>query len=287
MALLEDDDAFTVNVSGSEARASTQCATSFQQKLQGYKFVSSSAALQLPNARQEIANEDGRELVSSASSSTAKSAKRRRQNTGDAHRRDTRAKYAHLPELTDALAPNLLVMFIGLNPGLTTAELGQPYAHPSNLFWKLLHTSGLTERRYRPEEHVNLPKSHRLGFTNIVSRPTKNGSELSKSEMIEGTPILEAKARQWRPVVCCLVGKGIWEAIWKYRQGRALSKADFKYGFQDEAYNLGVNKDWNGARVFVAASTSGLSASLSPAEKEAIWASLGDWAKNRRQQDLK
>jgi thymine-DNA glycosylase len=44
--------------------------------------------------------------------------------------------YAHLPELPDVVAPNLLILFVGLNPGLQTARTGHAYAHPSNLFWK-------------------------------------------------------------------------------------------------------------------------------------------------------
>ncbi|KAL9086431.1 MAG: hypothetical protein Q9159_004208 [Coniocarpon cinnabarinum] len=35
------------------------------------------------------------------------------------------SKYAHLPHLTDVLAPNLLILFVGLNPGITTATEGK------------------------------------------------------------------------------------------------------------------------------------------------------------------
>src|SRR5450756_1260234 len=47
--------------------------------------------------------------------------------------------YAHLKGLTDTITPNLLCLFVGLNPGIQTATLGHPYAHPSNHFWRLLH----------------------------------------------------------------------------------------------------------------------------------------------------
>ena len=61
--------------------------------------------------------------------------------------------------------------------------------------------------------------------------------------------------------------------------------ADFKYGWQDETENMGLDDDdagWKGARVFVASSTSGLAASLSRAEKQAIWNELGAYVKKRR-----
>jgi hypothetical protein len=41
---------------------------------------------------------------------------------------------------------------------------------------------------------------------------------------------------------------------------------------------------WEGAKVFVACSTSGLAASLLPAEKEKIWRELGVWVEKRREE---
>jgi TDG/mug DNA glycosylase family protein len=45
---------------------------------------------------------------------------------------------------------------------------------------------------------------------------------------------------------------------------------------------MGKCEGWQGARVFVASSTSGLSASTKPHEKEAIWKPFGEWVKARR-----
>ncbi|KAG9243296.1 uracil-DNA glycosylase-like protein, partial [Calycina marina] len=138
--------------------------------------------------------------------------------------------YAHLPELRDILAPNLLCVFIGLNPGVTTATTGHAYAHPSNLFWKLLHSSHLTPRRCHPSEDGCLPRLFGLGNTNIVARPTRNGSELSKAEMDASVQTLEGKIRLWRPEAVCVVGKSVWESIWRVRHGRAIGKGGFGYG---------------------------------------------------------
>lgn len=213
--------------------------------------------------------------------------------------------YAHLKPLPDVLAPNLICIFVGLNPGVQTSIQGHAYAHPSNLFWKLLHSSGCTTRRCQPSEDQDLPKLFALGNTNIVSRPTRNGSELSKNEMDESVWVLEEKVRKWRPESVCIVGKSIWESIWRARHGRAIKKEEFKYGWQDEGENMGrtdgngrikfesqneddmagtsaYRADWKGAKVFVATSTSGLAASLLPAEKERIWRELGVWVEQRR-----
>lgn len=207
-------------------------------------------------------------------------AKKRRQ----ASRYAPPSKYAHLPKLHDVLEPNLICVFVGTNPGIRTATAGHAYAHPSNLFWKLLHSSGCTEERLKPEQDVDLPRLCSMGNTNIVERPSKDAAELSKTEMAAGTPILEAKIQKYRPEAVCIVGKGIWEAIWRWRYKREIKKDQFRYGWQDETDRMGKGEDWEGAWVFVASSTSGLSASLRPHEKEAIWKPFGEWVRQRRKE---
>ncbi|KAH8160930.1 hypothetical protein CIB48_g7311 [Xylaria polymorpha] len=233
--------------------------------------------------------------------------------------------YAHLPPLIDVIAPNLLILFIGLNPGVQTARSGHAYAHPSNLFWKLLYSSGITPVPCRPEEDGTLPARFSLGNTNIVARPSRNGAELSKAEMDAGVAVLEEKCRRWRPEAVCLVGKGIWESIFRVWNRRNLAKGEFEYGWQtqrmgavppaddsaavkvgaqavlDEEAGGGDEGDeidarelerremvddgpWEGSRIFVATSTSGLAATLRPDEKERIWKILGDWCVQRRKE---
>lgn len=128
-----------------------------------------------------------------------------------------------------------------------------------------------------------MPELFSLGLTNIVSRPSRNGSELSKAEMDAGVSALEAKAREFRPEVICVVGKSIWESIWRVRHaGRAVGK-NFKYGWQDDSERMGaIDGVWAGSRVFVATSTSGLAASMSPQEKQDVWRQLGEWVESRR-----
>lgn len=211
-------------------------------------------------------------------SKSSPSKKKRSQSSGYA----PPSTYAHLPELKDVITENLLVLFIGLNPGIQTARSGHAYAHPSNLFWKLLYSSGITTRLCSPTEDRQMPELFSLGNTNIVARPSRNGSELSKQELDDGVDILQEKARKFRPESVCIVGKSIWESIWRVRHGKPVGKA-FKYGWQDESENFGVIEgEWTGAKVFVASSTSGLAATLSPTQKQEIWNELGSWVKMRR-----
>lgn len=120
-----------------------------------------------------------------------------------------------------------------------------------------------------------------------MSRPTKDAAELSKSEMDEGVAILEEKIRKWRPESVAIVGKSIWESIWRVRHGKKCGKDEFRYGWQDDSERMGVmeakdGEGWPGARVFVATTTSGLAAGMRPHEKQEVWRGLGEWVKQRR-----
>lgn len=103
--------------------------------------------------------------------------------------------------------------------------------------------------------------------------------------MDDSVAALEEKVRVNRPESVCIVGKGIWESIWRVRYGRKMKKEEFRHGWQDEGENMGVEEGkWKGAKVFVACSTSGLAATLLPAEKERIWRQLGVWVEERRKE---
>lgn len=138
--------------------------------------------------------------------------------------------------------------------------------------------------RHIPADTYKLPALYSVGNTNIVERPTRDASMLSRAEMEAGVPVLEAKVAAQRPEVVCLVGKGIWEAVWRVRHGRGIRKEEFRYGWQAEEENMGRFDGWAGAPVFVATTTSGLAAGMKPAEKEAIWAELGSWVVQRRRE---
>ena len=89
---------------------------------------------------------------------------------------------------------------------------------------------------------------------------------------------LEAKIRKWRPRAVCVVGKGIWDAIFERRTGRKVGR-EFRFGWQ--AIRMGEG-GWSGARVFVTPSTSGRVAAYSREFQEVLWRQLGDWVRAER-----
>src|SRR5678809_1617973 len=52
----------------------------------------------------------------------------------------------------DVIAPDLKVLFCGINPGLYSAATGHHFARPGNRFWPALHAAGLTPRLLHPSE---------------------------------------------------------------------------------------------------------------------------------------
>ena len=79
--------------------------------------------------------------------------------------------------LPDILAPGLDLVFVGINPSIYSAERGQYFARPSNMFWRCLNQSGLVPEPVGPAD------SHRLlefgiGLTDIVKRATHDAAAL-------------------------------------------------------------------------------------------------------------
>src|SRR5712664_3239663 len=94
--------------------------------------------------------------------------------------------------IRDVLAPDLRVLFCGINPGLYSAAVGHHFARPGNRFWPALHAAGFTPRLLRPEEERELLPLG-LGITNIVRRATATAGELTGDELVAGAAKLEAK----------------------------------------------------------------------------------------------
>lgn len=101
--------------------------------------------------------------------------------------------------------------------------------------------------------------------------------------MDEGVKEVEKKVKLWKPEVVCLVGKGVWESVWRVGHGgRGFRGGEFAYGWQDEWGRMGGGEGWEGSRVFVATTTSGLAAGMGWGEKVGVWRELGEWVGRRR-----
>ena len=107
----------------------------------------------------------------------------------------------------DVIAPDLRVLFCGINPGLYTAAVGHHFARPGNRFWPALYAAGFTDRLLSPFEERELLKSG-YGITNVVARTTASADLLTKEEIIAGGARLRAKVLRYRPRMLAVLGLG-------------------------------------------------------------------------------
>jgi double-stranded uracil-DNA glycosylase len=107
----------------------------------------------------------------------------------------------------DVIAPDLRVLFCGINPGLYTAAVGHHFARPGNRFWPALHAAGFTDRVLSPFAERELLLSG-YGITNVVARTTATADLLTKEEIVAGGMQLRAKVLRYRPRVLAVLGVG-------------------------------------------------------------------------------
>ncbi len=107
--------------------------------------------------------------------------------------------------MTDVIAPDLRVLFCGINPSLYSAVVGHHFARPGNRFWPTLHLAGFTDRLYAPHEDRDLLKLG-YGITNVVDRATATADQLSKQELLIGGQNLATKVEQYRPRCLAVLG---------------------------------------------------------------------------------
>lgn len=119
----------------------------------------------------------------------------------------------------DVIAPDLRVLFCGINPGLYTAAVGHHFARPGNRFWPALYAAGFTARVLSPFEERELLKSG-YGITNVVVRATASADQLTKEEILAGGERLRAKVRRYRPRILAVLGLGAYRTA--FNQPKAL-----------------------------------------------------------------
>lgn len=151
--------------------------------------------------------------------------------------------------IADVIAPDLQVLFCGINPGLYSGWSGHHFARPGNRFWPTLYASGWTPRLLKPHEERELLQ-YGLGVTNLATRTTATAAELTAEELQLGGAQLVAKVEQYRPRVLAVLG------VTAYRTAFGRPKAA-----------LGVQPDQIGpAMVWVLPNPSGLNAHYTPTD---------------------
>ena len=123
-----------------------------------------------------------------------------------------------LVTLNDYLRPGLDIVFVGLNPSQYSVDVGHYFANPRNRFWAALNRSGLVDRDMMPQEDARL-LDFSIGFTDVVKRPTRQGSGLRAADFRRWAPVLKAKLLEYNPRIACFHGVTGYAAYLKYAGG--------------------------------------------------------------------
>ena len=166
-----------------------------------------------------------------------------------------------MERLPDLLRDDLNLVFVGTAAGQRSADVGHYYAHPGNRFWRTLHETGITPRRYQPHEFRNLLK-FRIGFTDMC----KSGAGMDHTALnfpID-VPAFREKMQHYRPRTIAFTSK---------------KAASLFYGRPTKTVALGrqplVIQDF--PDVFVLASPSGAASGHWSVEP---WQELADWIRD-------
>jgi double-stranded uracil-DNA glycosylase len=177
--------------------------------------------------------------------------------------------------LKDRIKPGVRVLFVGINPGVRSAQTGHHFAGYSNRFWKLLWESRLVPEPITYEDDARLPEFG-FGITNLIARPSPGIDDLSPLEYVEGWKLLDRKIRRFRPTVVALVGVTLFRAIEPLLAGEVDRKT--RAMMRARRIELGPQPAViHGARIFVLPNPSGRNANFSYSEMLAAFVALRKW----------
>jgi mismatch-specific thymine-DNA glycosylase len=97
------------------------------------------------------------------------------------------------------------ILFVGINPSLTSARVGHHFAGPGNPFYRLLHAARFVDQPLTFVDDVRLPAAG-LALTNIAERATREAAELTALDYARGRTRLARTVARIQPAVVAFVG---------------------------------------------------------------------------------
>lgn len=174
--------------------------------------------------------------------------------------------------LPDYLVPGLSILFVGINPGIRSAEVGHHFAGPSNRFWKLLFDARLIPFPMNYEEDWRLPEFG-YGLTNVIARPTAGIQDLGKQDFLDGRQALLTKISTYQPALVALLGLSMARILFSAQKpgcvGQRFDRNSIQVGRQSVLLA--------GTPVCVLPNPSGRNAHYSYQHMKELFCELHDW----------
>ena len=160
-----------------------------------------------------------------------------------------------LKPLPDILNKNLKILFVGTSPGVKSSKMGHYFAGHSNVFWKLLYESRLTDKLLKTEKDWDM-LDFCYGLTDVVKEPTRSVTDIKKQYTIKSRRRLNRMLNMLSPKILVFVGK----------MGFRIYSHDY-----DSKLEYGYQYTYNEVRVFLLPSTSGQSYADTKYDEKLYW----------------
>lgn len=177
-------------------------------------------------------------------------------NTPLARRRPARrGASARSCTLPDSIGADLDLLSIGINPSLYSVERGYNFARPGNRFWPAFNASGLAQAPVEPGRAAIrlLRRRDRIGFTDIVKRPTRKADELTDEDYRSGARRLARKIARHAPRIAWFQGISAYARFLEHALGVTRRVVP---GLQPERFGI--------TRVYVTPNPSGANPAAAP-----------------------
>jgi len=102
--------------------------------------------------------------------------------------------------LPSYLAPEPRLVFVSMNPGIDSDQVGCYFASPRNRFWRALNLVRLVQWEVGPENDHLLPEKG-ISFTDVLKRPTSIAGDLNSEDFRASVPLLKKKLSCFQPKV--------------------------------------------------------------------------------------
>ena len=129
---------------------------------------------------------------------------------------------------------DMRILFVGINPHHGSYRRGIPFSN-NKMFWSLLSRSGIIHENEKDLKvdttlkqiyNQKFNQVYKLGFVNLIDRPTYDISELKKGEENRGRKRVLSIVKKYDPPIVCFIGKVSFE---KFSQSK-----DFDFGWRKE-----------------------------------------------------
>ncbi|MGI0073893.1 MAG: mismatch-specific DNA-glycosylase [Nitrosotalea sp.] len=134
------------------------------------------------------------------------------------------------------VSKGIRVLFVGINPHPGSYSRGVPFSN-NKMFWYLLSRSGIIDEgtdelkddsRLKKMYETKFNQVYRLGFLNIINRPTRDISELIRGEEKGGRRKILQAIKKYKPAIVCFIGKVAYEKFSGVKK--------FRFGWKDDIY---------------------------------------------------